>query len=229
ALAQGTRPEDLFLVPEQVALARIHDDESGWLEQLAGVRPGITLFAAADSDIQFVLRAFAVLAEEVEDAHLLIECADAKLVERHAAQLDLGARMHPVGPSDRARALACATIVIAGANADGPNPLVLGALAHGRALLAADVPANREVTPHGRGCLWYAANSARDLAFRAAFLARNADFASALGATGSAHLQATRGASAVARRYDAVYRHAAERHRGGPDLLHRVPALAPCC
>ena len=227
AVAQGTRPEDLFLIPDPVAFADFGRDESGWLEQLAGTRPGMTVLAAADSDVETVLRAFATLAEEVEDAHLLIECA-ATQVERYATELEIADRVHPVGGADRARALACSHIVIAGSRADGPNQLALDALAHNRALLAADVPANREVTPHGRGCLWYGDDSARDLAFRAAFLARNADFRSALAASGRAHLQATRGGAAVARRYDEVYRHAAERHRG-PDLLHRVPALALCC
>ena len=229
ALTQGVRAEDLFLIADPVALPHGDSNAREWLAELCGTRPGMTFFCAPESNLEILLRAFSVLAGEIEDAHLLVESPNATAVERHTGALDIAGRVHVVCPSARSRALACTDVVIAGATAEAPNPLVLDALAHGRAVLAADHPANREVTPHGRGCLWYAPGSPRDLAFRAAFLARNPGFCEALGVAGRAHIQATRGASNVARQYDEVYRHALNRQRGGPDLLHRVPALALCC
>lgn len=229
AIAQGVRAEDLFLVPEPVAVPLGDRKDAEWLVQLAGTIPGVTLFAQSGTELELLLRAVALLAEEVEDVHLLVESADPALVERHASSLENGRRIYPVSLADRRRALSCTNIVIAGAIADSPNKLAIEALAHGRALLAADTAANREVSPHGRGCLWYSARSERDLAFRAAFLARNPGFRDSLGASGRAHIQATRGPVVVARRYDEVYRHAIDRQRDGRDILHRVPALALCC
>jgi glycosyltransferase involved in cell wall biosynthesis len=117
-----------------------------------------------------------------------------------------------------------ADVVIAATPADdGPGAVLIAALAHGRAILAADVAQNREVTPQGRGCLWFRNNDVQDLAGRAAFLARNPDFRTALGLSGRAHLQATRSPKVVAAKYDDVYRHAFQRrHRGGPDAFGKL-------
>jgi hypothetical protein len=123
--------------------------------------------------------------------------------------------------------MAAAHIVVAGTpDHDGPNETASSALSHGRALLAADVPQNREVTPQGRGCLWYRAGDDRDLAARAAFLARNRDFRAALGVSGRDHVHATCGPVAVARKYDEVYRHAYQRRRdSNMDSLRQLRAV----
>lgn len=229
AVAQSVRAEDLFLIPHPVSVPWGNHNDIEWLSRIAGAIPGVTVFAQSDAQLELLLRGFALLAEEVEGIHLLLESTDAGAVERLASSLEIGGRVHPTSIADRQRALACADIVIAGAIADAPNQLAIDALAHGRTMLAADTAANREVSPHGRGCLWYSAHSERDLAFRAAFLARNPDFRDSLAASGRAHIQATRGLVPVARRYDEVYRHALDRQRGGRDSLHRVPAFALCC
>lgn len=236
AVALGVRPEDLFLIPDPIAVAStalsINAGSSlGWSSQHFRHTRGdaaVTFYASYDSNPELLLRAFALIAEEVDGACLLADHASAAL-EQRAAEFGLAGRVRSITEAERTHALASADVIIAGAAAEGPNPLAIAALAHGCTLLAADVAANREVSAHGRGCLWYAASNERDLAYRAAFLARNPDFRGALAAAGRAHLQATRGPHAVARRYDEVYRHAVSRHDRRPDLLLRAPAFALCC
>jgi glycosyltransferase involved in cell wall biosynthesis len=230
ALEQGVRAEDLFLIPDPVPLPGMKGHESAWPRDMQGEQAPVALFASSDSDLSQLLRAFAVVAGEIEEAQLLLEGAE-KSFAKLASDLDIAERVHLVDPCDRDRSLARCAFVIAGTAGEGPNPLAIAALAHGRALLAADVAANREVSRHGRGCLWYTPGKERDLAFRAAFLARNPEFRAALGCNGHAHIQATRGADAVARLYDEVYRHALARHHGGRhrDLLQSMPTLALSC
>ncbi len=95
----------------------------------------------------------------------------------------------------------------------GANPNALAAFAARRALLAADLPCNRDLSPTGRGCLWYIDDDARDLAHRVSFLARNADFRNALADAGHGFFLETRNSIAVAQQYDAVYRHAFARRK----------------
>jgi glycosyltransferase involved in cell wall biosynthesis len=223
AVAQGVRTEDLFHVPDPVppvpptvAVARPSGD-------------ALTFFASADIALDLLLRAFALVAEELDNVELVVDRAAAEL-EQRASELGIFGRVRCVSAQQRDRVLACADVVIAGPSADGPNPIAIAAMAHGRTLLAADAAPNREVSAHGRGCLWYSSANERDLAFRAAFLARNPDFRAALGCNGRDHLHATRGPAAVAHSYDEVYRHALLRHGGGgrrDGMLH-VPAYALC-
>src|SRR5207248_5271796 len=87
-----------------------------------------------------------------------------------------------VTPQHRHDALCGADVVVAGSpETSGPNAAGLEAMRCGRALLAADAPANRDLSPDGRGCLWYKPGDARDLTGRAAFIARNRDFRRSLG------------------------------------------------
>jgi len=108
-----------------------------------------------------------------------------------------------------------------------PNPVCLEALRHGAALLAADVPRNRDSSPDGRGCLWFETNNARDLGCRMAFLGANLDFRVALASTGRLHLLETRNSTAIGRKYGEAYLHAAGRKKGknsGPGLTSFYPA-----
>jgi glycosyltransferase involved in cell wall biosynthesis len=237
ALRRGVCTEDLFLVPDPVepqcgtrALACADVAHAASRVQLMR-RGAVVLFApdlANEAQLTSVLQAFSNLAVEVENAELLVE-ADAELAafaSRQAQQLELTA-VRVVGAADRLRAMKEADIVVAGASGDErPSPVAIAAFAHGRALLAADVATNREVTAQGSGCIWYRAGDARDLACRAAFLARNADFRAALAASGRAHLAATRGPAAVASFYDEVYRHAWRKRPGGPqDMIRQLQAV----
>jgi glycosyltransferase involved in cell wall biosynthesis len=215
ATQRGVETEDLFLVPDPVEVAGF--------DGLVGESRTrtITLFApdaGHGGDLNCLLQAFATLLSEIETARLLIEvpAERAAAAMAQAAKIGVAGRVEAIGRAEHARALAEAEIIVAASPAgDGPSRTVIEALAHGRAVLAADVAQNREVTPQGRGCLWYRRHDARDLAGRAAFLARNPDFRTALAVSGRTHVQATRSAKAVARKYDDVYRHAFQRrHRG---------------
>lgn len=231
ALQAGARADDLFLIPEPIVAPSVLIDNTCWLMAIANGRPAVTFFANANAkDVSTLLGAFAVVVEEVEGAHLLIETVDEDFARCEAARLNIIDRVHSTNAGDRERALTACDVVITGDTSDSPNALAIDAFLYGRALLAADVPFNREVSPNGRGCVWFTPGSERDLAYRASFLARNPDFRAALGANGRAHIQHTRGPHVVARQYDDVYRHALKRHRSDtrPDIFHRVPILA-CC
>lgn len=226
ALELGARAEDLFLIPDPVILPAVLVDNTAWLISVASTRPAVTFFSASmNGEVERLIRAFALVADEIDGAHLLVESDAADRVRAEAAKLNVGNRVHPIAMDGRDRALTCCDVVISTSAS-----LAIEAFSYGRALLAADTPDIREVTPNGRGCVWFRGDSERDLAFRASFLARNPDFRTALGGNGRAHVQATRGVEVVARRYDDVYRHALKRHRAGtrPDIFHGVPILA-CC
>ncbi|MGI9101155.1 MAG: glycosyltransferase [Terriglobales bacterium] len=173
-----------------------------------------------------------------------------------ARKRNVAEQLEIVSPRERDRTLAVADIVIAGRplenasgpdgaphlpgidrcgsqnselgtrNSQGPSETLRQAFAQGRAVLAADVPQNREVTPQGRGCLWFKEQDARDLAHRASFLARNLDFRRALAAAARDHIQATCSPLVVAGKYDEVYRRAYQRRRdNGPDALRQLRAI----
>jgi glycosyltransferase involved in cell wall biosynthesis len=91
------------------------------------------------------------------------------------------------------------------------------AMIAGVALLAADTPAHRDLSPEGRGLLWFSPQDPRDLATRAAFLAHNPDLCRSLASAARKHLVETRSPQAIGSRYDAVYQHVfARRRSNGP-------------
>jgi glycosyltransferase involved in cell wall biosynthesis len=95
------------------------------------------------------------------------------------------------------------------------SKITLKSLCGGKALLAADVPRNRDANPDGIGCLWFAENNPRDMGARMAFLGHEPEFRAALGAAGRKYMQETRGSTAVGLRYDQAYRHAFARRKSG--------------
>jgi hypothetical protein len=93
----------------------------------------------------------------------------------------------------------------------------LAGMIAGVTVLAADTPSHRDLSPEGRGLLWFRPEDTRDLATRAAFLARNPDLCRSLATTARKHLIETRSPQAVGHRYDAVYQHVfARRRANGP-------------
>jgi len=224
ALQRGVQTENIFLTPDPVEDAAFPDGSEN------GRRKAVTLFAADAAGNAVaqgaVIAAFAMLQSEVDVTRLLLEVSPESWEAARAlvAKAGVSQAVRLVAPAERERAMDEADIVIATGPADGgPGAVVIAALAHGRAILAADVPQNREVTPQGRGCLWYRKNDFQDLAGRTAFLARNPDFRTALAISGRAHLQATRSSKVVAAKYDDVYRHAFQRrHRVGPDAFGQL-------
>jgi glycosyltransferase involved in cell wall biosynthesis len=111
------------------------------------------------------------------------------------------------------RAMASADVVICDSE-PGSSGAALETLARGRALLAADTAEHREITPEGRGCLWFHSREVADIANRAAFLAANSQFRRALAMAGHDHVLETRSPEIVGARYDSVYRHAFSKRKG---------------
>ena len=159
-----------------------------------------------------LLQAFSQVHGENEMARLfVIAHSGDQQIRDLGHQFELDHAIFVIAPEDGIRALASADIVLDAAVDEGSaarNSVALIALAHGRALLAPDVPANRDLTPEGRGCLWYRPADEKDLAHRLAFLARNRDFRKALGENGRKHILETRTPERVGQRYAEVYRHA---------------------
>jgi glycosyltransferase involved in cell wall biosynthesis len=137
-----------------------------------------------------------------------------------AAELGPNLQWEVIDRQTAVRRLPACSLVIAGAAMQPgftpvENPLALGALLAGKALLAADLPCNRDVTPSGSGCLWFQAENAADLQRRLLFLASDPGFCASLGASGARYVRETRSPLRIAEQYDAVYRYALRRRRSG--------------
>lgn len=245
AIQRGADEENAFLIPEPLDLAAMQfptTADAEWSLSIAGSRHAVLFLAApacspaaASAEWERLLAAFRMVAEEIEGARLLVRVPPPELAQTHA-RVQAEGLAHIVVPVSAAevpleRALGSADVVIASAPATpDANSSALLAMANARAVLAADVPQNRDVSPHGQGCLWFAADSVKDLAYRASFLARNPDFRRALGQAGFRHVQAGRGPGAIGQQYDAVYKHAISRRRSGPaapapGALHPIEAM----
>lgn len=220
---RGAAAEHIFVVPDVVA-GSLPDESEALRRELRLADDAVSFFAAdvAPAEFDVLLSAFAQIVSEVETAVLLLEASDpaSAVLRNKLAAAGITRAVRVLTPGHREQALRGADVVVAGSPASaGPNPAGLDAMRAGRALLAVDVTANRDLSPEGRGCLWYKHGDARDLVGRAAFLARNADFRRSLGASAHAFLEETRSPEAVARRYEAVYRHAFARRRDDPQSL----------
>jgi len=183
-----------------------------------------------------VLEAFAVARQAGTQARLLLETPTtlrSTLLERIAA-LEIAGEVRLIDPAEVSSGWRTAHVVVALGNppvdaaaARRANEVCLKALRRGLALLAADVPRNRDASSSGRGCLWFEGNHARDLGARMAFLARHPDFRDALARTGRAHLLETRNLAVIGRAYDEAYRYAVGRKKSagsGPGLSVLHPA-----
>lgn len=229
ALERGVEIENLFLVPEPVEIGR-GDDAEELRRRFVAPRHALWMFAPAvavtargvSQELRCLLEAFTLVREELETVRLLLEVepgADSVMRELLSAISDRDF-IDGIAPAQRMQAISAADIVISAAPlGNGPDRFAIETLARGRALLAADCRQTREVTPDGRGCLWFRKGDSRDLGHRAAFLSRNADFRAALVAAGQAHLETTRGPLAVAEMHDAAYRHAFHRRPRPDDFL----------
>ena len=197
----------------------------------------------AINNIEFLLQAFALWRQEIVSARLLVTataaCA-AALLEK-ATALGIADFVFAVPADECERMFAESHVVIAlgetsqssapenplaVSSAVGPHnfPSALRAMIAGRALLAADSPCHRDLSPHGRGLLWFRNGDVRDLASRAAFLARNPDLRDALAATARSHLLETRSPEAVGCQYDAVYQRVfARRKTDGTTPVAGIP------
>lgn len=233
-IERGAMPENVFIVPHPVRPGS-EPPPSNFFQQNFGFAAGtITLLADESAQDRVLLQAFALLRQEVPEAKLFFASDDRGVISAvhfQAGELQVDDAVFVIGRQDEEAALASADIVVAGAGAAAasargpsarerllmaqPGRTALAAMLRCRPLLAADAATNREVSPEGRGCLWYRTGDARDLAHRASFLARNAEFRAALAQSAHQHLMASRDPEKIGLMYDEVYRHAYSRRASG--------------
>jgi Glycosyl transferases group 1 len=222
AVERGARAEDVFLIPPPLELAAPPPAaEDGRVRLLApeAFLSGDALPAPAAA----LFELFAAVIAEVPHAGLVmvgtLESSAAAQFFSAARKMNLENRVIFLPAEEMPRAFTLADVVVAGLSDTRDSSAAETAMANGRAVLAADGPAHRELSSDGRGCLWFTAGDRNDLARRAVFLAQDASLRAALGRAGHQHLQETRTGRAVARAYDAAYRHAfARRRAAGPHV-----------
>jgi glycosyltransferase involved in cell wall biosynthesis len=244
ALERGAPPESIFLVPEPISeeneppalsldvdfLARRFalspDAVSFFVPQFA--HDGVEELSPAAIA---VLEGFAQASIELPQFKLLLEAPEtARLaINAHAARLGISPHVALVHPLDVPATMQSAHVVVATGELPEdlvairqPNEICLKSLWHGKTLLAADVPRNRDASPDGLGCLWFEDGNPRDLGYRMAFLGHEPEFRAALGVAGRKYIFETRNSAAVGRRYDEVYRFAASRKKSsgiGPNMV----------
>ncbi|HLK08361.1 MAG TPA: glycosyltransferase [Candidatus Angelobacter sp.] len=244
ALERGAPPDAVFLVPDPIsedneppALSQDFD----FLTRRFGFAPDSVSFFVPQfaSDVQeqlspaavSVLEGFALACNELPQFNLLLEAPESarRAINEHASRLGISQHVALVHQFDVPETMQSAHVVVAMGElpadpvaARQPNETCMKSLWQGKALLAADVPRNRDASPEGRGCLWFEAGNARDLGYRMAFVGRNPEFRAALGAAGRMFIYETRNSSAVGQKYDEAYRFAASRKKSngvGPNMV----------
>jgi len=220
ACERGALPQNVFVVPDPLPPQGEFVPDRDWAA-LHGIDLGYdaVLFALPVREgIESTLQAFSEILVEIEHAVLLFELGD---LDRNqllsmARDLNVADNIRCISPDEHELAAACADVVLVAAACDPgvhTNPAMLWAMAAGKAVVAADVSENRECSIDGRGVIWYKERDIKDLAQRAAFVARNPEFARGLGESGRHHLVNTRAPHVIARRYDDIYKHAQSRRR----------------
>jgi hypothetical protein len=232
---RGAVVENVFAVPSVVNEEEITPTtpDVRWLESLGLTNECVVIYApkwkmelGSDATLTEastgLLHAFAVAAAEEASACLLVECDAAAIrwARECAEQLKIAERVKFIDAADRERAMDAAAIVIADSyqsisSSPMASEISRQAMMTSKALLAVDLPCNRDVTPSGRGCLWYRSGDYKDLGHRMAFLAHNAEFRHSLATSGTRHISETCNPVAVAMQYDAIYRHTAARRKSG--------------
>ncbi|HVZ18380.1 MAG TPA: glycosyltransferase family 4 protein, partial [Terriglobales bacterium] len=227
ACERGTSPENVFVVPDPFPIAAERLPDRDWAA-FHGIDLGYhsVLFALPSPDgVEATLLALAEVLIEVEQAILLFELSDADRTEllSIARQINVADNIRCIAPQEHDQAVDCSDVILIPATSDPrirTNPAMLEAMAAGKAVVAADVPENRECSPDGHGVIWFNRGDTEDLAQRAAFVARNSDFSRALGESGRSHIRATRSPQVIGRRYDNIYKYALSRRR---DNLPKIP------
>jgi glycosyltransferase involved in cell wall biosynthesis len=259
SVSRGIAPEDVFVVPDPVcANTSTTSDAPPQLEalglEMCVARPGKVLVLAKVTeqkpgtesgkkhatntfDLNSLLLSLAQALQENDAIRLLLVSPGNLLlaISKKARELDIRDKVIITAEEDQQRAMAAAEIVIADSvsidDAHGTDEsIALAAMVQGKAVLAADNAANRDLSPDGRGLLWFSPDQksiVRDLAHRLAFLARNADFRSALGKGGQHYIFDARSPARIGSMYDDVYRHASARHSRGESSQGTSGALIP--
>lgn len=239
ALDRGALSESIFLIPDPLPFG---DDSplaapaanGNFLQRRFGIPPGTVSFLASqfavssDSELRAeqktILESFALARAENLRSCLLLEgvftVALRDALEEFAAGLKIREDIFCIGPADSGDAWQSADVILVTGElpadavvARHANEICLHAMLYGKTLLAADVPRNRDVSPEGRGCLWFEDKNPRDLAFRISFLQRNPSFRASLAAAGRFHVLETRSTTAIGRQYREAYNYAFGRKR----------------
>ncbi|HEX3154949.1 MAG TPA: glycosyltransferase [Candidatus Angelobacter sp.] len=249
ALERGAPPDAIFLVPEPISEENeppALSQDIDFLTRRFGFSPdSVSFFVpqfARDTQEQLspaaisALEGFALACNELPQFNLLLEAPEStrRVINEHASRLGISQHIALVHQFDAPETMQSAHVVVAMGElpadpvaARQPNETCIKSLWQGKALLAADVPRNRDASPEGRGCLWFEAGNPRDLGYRMAFVGRNPEFRSALGAAGRMFIYETRNSSVIGQKYDEAYRFAASRKKSsgiGPNTIRLEPA-----
>jgi glycosyltransferase involved in cell wall biosynthesis len=243
AQERGAEAESIFLIPEPLPfdedvplLAPARDGDS-LLARFGVESDAVTVFvpsfAATDCERLrpgqlTILESFAVALNECPSLRLVLE-ADVKesartAIRERAAALGVADHVFTVGGADAITLWESTQVIIGSGDlpedpvaARRGNEVCVAALCRGKALLAADIVRNRDISPDGRGCLWFEHNNVRDLGYRLAFLGSNPEFRMALAAAGRLYILEARNSSAIGQRYRQAYMHAFSRRKSsGP-------------
>ena len=216
ACENGATDSNVFVLPSPMA-ARALVPDPNWAA-LHGIDLGYhaVIFALpALAGIEIALRAFSALLSEIEHALLVFELGeiDRDHLLRMARDLGVADDIRCISADEHNQATACADLVIVPAlgNSRHENVAMLRVMAAGKAVVAADVPENRQCAPDGRGAFWFKDGDVNHLAHQAAFVARNFDLSRSQGENGRLSITENRALDVVGRRYEEVYRHAASR------------------
>lgn len=244
---RGAAPEKVFLIPHPLPME--NDGFPPFADHSFpkdfGVPPETVIYfvphtgCSANGElpegVKTVMQAYALVVLEVPQSCLLLElppeCTAA--AQSYAESLKIESHVVTIGPNEALAVLKSSSVVVATGDlpedqvkARQPNEICLRSLTTGKPLLAADVPRNRDASPEGTGCLWFAESDVGDIARRMVFLGHDHDFRVTLAASGRAHVLQTRGSLSVGRQYDAVYRYAISRKKAagqGPQMSSFLP------
>jgi len=236
-LERGVSSDNLFLIPEPVNSEWLESStDRRWLEQIGNGSHETVFFLipslpVSSWDRMEALRRWmqvlALLRQEYRDVRFLFP-ADSRAL-RAIHQMGSACCLMPwigvLSPETHDKAMSSADVVVCDRE-HVERHFALEAMARGRAVLAADLNAHREISPEGRGCIWFRSREVADIPRRASFLASNPQFRRALGATARDHCLATRSTEVIGAQYDAVYRQAFSR-RKERDSSTPKPRLIP--
>ena len=224
-LDRGVNAANVFLIPQPVEQTLLESvPERKWLIELANAGPDTVLLLApaiegseSENRAAFLrwMRVLCTVRGDNPDVRLVLlaDGTDKDSISEIASSCNLMPWICVLPPCVQERALATADVVICDRE-HAAGGIAVQVLAHGRALLACDAEQHRDITPEGRGCLWFRAGEVSDIAKRASFLAGNPQFRRALASAGRDHCRATRSPEAVGAQYDAVYRNAFGKRKG---------------
>ena len=224
-LDRGLNAGNLFLIPEPVEQSSVESfSDRKWLIETTDAGPDTVFLLApviegteSGNRAAFLrwIRVLCTVRGENPDVRLVLlaDGADEDSICEIASSCNLMPWICVLPSCMQERALAAADVVICDRE-HVSSGIAVQVLAHGRALLACDAEPHRDITPDGRGCLWFRAGEVSDIAKRAGFLVSNPQFRRALASAGRDHCRATRSPEAVGAQYDAVYRSAFNKRKG---------------